>query len=731
MLLLSLELSTSKAQITRTQIISNAVPYTLFSWTAYPGNVLSGGYYCSSVGRYIYAATCWVKTGSNNAMPYCWGGWSTISQFTSAMDVSSNTQAGDVCSVNCGGGCSGLSSAPLSCAGGHDCSGLVSRAWELSTKYGTSTLPSISYTVPLASTQPGDILNLAGSHTRLVETNYGNGNYRVIEASGLDWKCAYHSYTPIQLASYNPRCYNKVHQGPTPMNDSSEKAVQFPSLVKGKCIEISYGENIEGATQSLPPNLCTGCNCTSPSAMDVWFRFTAVDSIHSITISGLSGFDAVIEIRLTGTNNGTFVECYDPVGSPASLSYTFRKFTPGQDYFIRIFDWGSIQPDQTGFDLCINTPGFCSDFFEDNNSCDSAFLILPEPFKSDSVNYSLDANIGFAGDEDWYKIVTNHCGVLTLNLTAMPYNYDLELYRANCSGQLISQSKHANTTNEQIIYHFTSSLGDTFLLKVFAANTTDHTADSCYQLHLLWRPALMPVCSSISGNDSICQGSMEVFSVTATNATSFWWSVPADWVINHGQGTQTLVVIAGALGGNLAVRPSNSCLDGTVQAIQVDVKTVDTSIVRQGLKLKSNAVQAVYQWVACPLMIPIPGEIQQIFTPIQTGSYAVLVTRDDCTDTSACYHVDELGLRTIDRNGMLSVFPNPVGDVLNIEITGLPAGCYQLELINTLGKLIFEEKMMIHEEITSKQLYISNISPGIYFLSVYSGTSRLVMKILK
>ncbi|MBE6049949.1 MAG: NlpC/P60 family protein [Clostridium sp.] len=47
---------------------------------------------------------------------------------------------------------------------GNDCSGFVSAAWGIS-RHTTSTLPNVSTEISYSNLQPGDILNLAGSHT--------------------------------------------------------------------------------------------------------------------------------------------------------------------------------------------------------------------------------------------------------------------------------------------------------------------------------------------------------------------------------------------------------------------------------------------------------------------------------------------------------------------------------------------------------------------------------------
>lgn len=233
-----------KGQITRSQILNNASPYTSFTWTANSCNINDWvGVSCG--GKIVYRAP-WVKIGSNVSMPYMWGGWSTISQHNNAM--TNCKSAGDACSIN-GGSCSGNGSG-LSCASGHDCSGLVSRAWALSTKYGTINLGTVGTAIPASQLQPGDIVNKSGDHTRLITENYGNGNYQVIEASGVDWKTSYRTYSPMNLSGYTPLCYNNVQGGCSGQPDltitAGTQSVSPSTVTAGSNITASCSENNSG-----------------------------------------------------------------------------------------------------------------------------------------------------------------------------------------------------------------------------------------------------------------------------------------------------------------------------------------------------------------------------------------------------------------------------------------------------------------------------------------------------
>ncbi|OFY97595.1 MAG: hypothetical protein A2309_14645 [Bacteroidetes bacterium RIFOXYB2_FULL_35_7] len=191
--------NSNKAPITRAEIIAYAEPYETHVWTCSASNIKD--YLCN--GKQVLTPS-WVTVGTHHALPYMWGGWSNLTQFNQGL--LNNVSAGD-CNTTGGG-------AGASCAVGVDCSGFVSRAWNLSSKYGTSTLPNIS-TAYASFTQllPGDIVNYAGHHVRLIHTLNANGSFYIIEssASATDWRVGYCTYTVANLqSSYIPRYYNDV-----------------------------------------------------------------------------------------------------------------------------------------------------------------------------------------------------------------------------------------------------------------------------------------------------------------------------------------------------------------------------------------------------------------------------------------------------------------------------------------------------------------------------------------
>ena len=185
--------------ITRQKIINNAEPYATHKWYCNPNNIRS--YDCGGV---HVTTPSWVKVGDNISVPYMWGGFSSLDQFDQGL--LDGVSAGDSYTHGNGAG--------STCAVGVDCSGFVSRAWGLGRKYSTRSIPDISTQyASYSQLLPGDVVNYAGHHVRLVHTVNGNGSFLIIEASGsgTDWRVGYNNYTTADLQGrYYPRYYNNV-----------------------------------------------------------------------------------------------------------------------------------------------------------------------------------------------------------------------------------------------------------------------------------------------------------------------------------------------------------------------------------------------------------------------------------------------------------------------------------------------------------------------------------------
>jgi len=107
------------------------------------------------------------SAGTYGSVSYRWGGFDTVSNFNSHMSPATG-KAGDI-----------TSGTEATCAYGVDCSGFVSRVWQLGYHCTTSCLDdsSVSHSVSYGSLLEYDIFDKPGSHVILFRYYSGNGYY--------------------------------------------------------------------------------------------------------------------------------------------------------------------------------------------------------------------------------------------------------------------------------------------------------------------------------------------------------------------------------------------------------------------------------------------------------------------------------------------------------------------------------------------------------------------------
>jgi len=89
--------------------------------------------------------------------------------------------------------------------------------------------------------------------------------------------------------------------------------------------------------------------------------------------------------------------------------------------------------------------------------------------------------------------------------------------------------------------------------------------------------AALPNTSSISGNSSVCAGSVVNYSITpVSGATTYNWTVPSGYTINSGQNSTSISVTIGSSAGNISVTPSNACTNGSISTLPISINPLPT-----------------------------------------------------------------------------------------------------------------------------------------------------------
>lgn len=152
----------------------------------------------------------------------------------------------------------------------------------------------------------------------------------------------------------------------------------------------------------------------------------------------------------------------------------------------------------------------------------------------------------------------------------------------------------------------------------------------------------------------------------------------------------------------------------SVITLNLTINTVNASVSQDGNLLAASDSNAVYQWVNCSNgNVIILGQTGQNYTVTQSGDYAVIITRNGCSDTSECYHIS---VSDIDENSLTNgviIYPNPFSSQTTIGFSQEQKGTH-LKITDVLGN---ELKTI---NFTGKQLILDRkeMSPGIYLLEL-------------
>lgn len=138
-----------------------------------------------------------------------------------------------------------------------------------------------------------------------------------------------------------------------PANDACAAATMLVSAETCQPVTATT-DGATGSGVSIP-----ACNdFTSDSALDVWFRFTATEAKHRVTVTPLgqapNALDPVVALYDGNCNTPQLIDCIDaPGGSGGVTALTAGNLTPGQEYRVRVFDFGAAQAAEGRFDICV------------------------------------------------------------------------------------------------------------------------------------------------------------------------------------------------------------------------------------------------------------------------------------------------------------------------------------------------------------------------------------------
>ncbi|MEX1192696.1 MAG: T9SS type A sorting domain-containing protein, partial [Brumimicrobium sp.] len=153
------------------------------------------------------------------------------------------------------------------------------------------------------------------------------------------------------------------------------------------------------------------------------------------------------------------------------------------------------------------------------------------------------------------------------------------------------------------------------------------------------------------------------------------------------------------------------CSSSSTQEVEV-LEAPNSVFIADDLILEAQEVgpNITYQWYDCKKETIITGATDQTYEVTQNGTYALITSNGDCTDTSNCIVIY---FASLDENSkaLVNIFPNPNNGEFNIN---LPVNA-EVNIYNAVGQEVYNEN---HSEGTSVIDMKSFIETGMYLVKV-------------
>jgi hypothetical protein len=164
----------------------------------------------------------------------------------------------------------------------------------------------------------------------------------------------------------------------------------------------------------------------------------------------------------------------------------------------------------------------------------------------------------------------------------------------------------------------------------------------------------------------------------------------------------------------LSALSTNWGCDSTFETT-VEIVSINTNVSQSGTTLEAEAIEVEYQWVDCNVGNQfISGETSNSFVPTSSGSYAVVVSSNQCESTSTCYPVIITSAGKDIAPTPFTAFPNPAHENISIRF---PQSFKKatVALVNPLGQLLAEEDLNIANLYDFR---VDNAPSGTYILRI-------------
>ena len=424
------------------------------------------------------------------------------------------------------------------------------------------------------------------------------------------------------------------------------------------------------------------------------------DSTYMYNWTGPNGFTSTNN-NLNNLCNGTYIiTVYDGI---TTLTDTFNIYQPqpitanlSVDSIIchngtsqaEINVWGGTQPLiynwSNGSNSYITTvaSGTYSISVTDQNGCYiSQFFSLTNP--DPIINTTTSTTVSCFGENN------GSAGINTTNGGTAPYSYLWsDGQNTNIASGLFAGTYYCTITD---INGCSDYISVDVLEPDEIINTTSSIDASCYDN---------------------CDGSISITTNGGTPPYIYTW--------DDGQTTQTATGLCAGF-YNVTITDANNC--STINSAVVnEPNPILINILINGNSLIATSGFSSYQWYNANGTL-IPGATSEIFNPTSMGEYYVVVTNNNCEETSYVINYNINGLNNLNQS--IKIYPNPTNGFLTVETSS----AVNLTFMTYIGNELLEVENN-HNELNSTKLDLSTFAKGIYLMKIEQNNQIMNYKII-
>jgi len=307
--------------------------------------------------------------------------------------------------------------------------------------------------------------------------------------------------------------------------------------------------------------------------------------------------------------------------------------------------------------------------------------------------------------------LTNSVGcdsIVTLNLMLNNSTTGVDVITA-CDSYTWIDGITYTASNNTATHILTNSIGCdsivTLNLTIINSTTGTDVITACYSY--TWIDGVTYTASNSTAThtltNSIGCDSIVTLNLTINNTTtgtdvitacdSYTWIDGVTYTASNNSATQTLTNAMGC---------------DSVVTLDLTISTIDVSVMQNSPMLTANNSTATYQWIDCNAgNAPIFGETGQSFIATVNGNYAVIIDEGSCSDTSACYAINDVSVPEHDYE--IKLYPNPTTNIVVLEM----ASQGSIRIYSMDGQLVSEYKYY-----SGVNELFFELVPGMYLVQV-------------